>query len=445
MIFCPANRFDKPVYIDDSNILVPENVPIREKDLQRLEKWNITKVITEGRVIATDIEESAPDSFLQQALKTPETREIIKTYNDLRGQLSKIHEQVRVQDPVDTNEIDAIIDRVLQLLDHHRPKVIEFILYGFQGRAGIVENALNCAFLSVLVGQQLNMAKHKLLHLATAALLHDIGMHRLPSRILNKEGKLSPEEAQLVRTHPIHSYKITTREMKYPEEVGVAALQHQERWDAEDTDDDWVDLYPTRRLTPQQEADRTVLVSMATSQRREDRVYVVTEMERLVGAGGWDVSTPYAHEVLAHIVLAPQQRATRPLHTPTDPALRSRGVQLLAQLGGRRSEALLRQVLRYEQDAAVRAQAVAAVGSLRVELDRELADLLILSIQRELSGAPDDRFVWAIYETVYLLDGVGVGVNDPDLFSALFDLVERVGRREQREEGYRLLKHLAET
>lgn len=229
----PGQRFDKPVYIDDSNILVPENVPIREKDLQRLEKWNITKVITEGRVIATDIEESAPDSFLQQALKTPETREIIKTYNDLRGQLSKIHEQVRVQDPVDTNEIDAIIDRVLQLLDHHRPKVIEFILYGFQGRAGIVENALNCAFLSVLVGQQLNMAKHKLLHLATAALLHDIGMHRLPSRILNKEGKLSPEEAQLVRTHPIHSYKITTREMKYPEEVGVAALQHQERWDGE--------------------------------------------------------------------------------------------------------------------------------------------------------------------------------------------------------------------
>lgn len=227
-----GQRFDKPVFIDDANVLVPENVPIREKDLQRLQKWNITEVTTEGRVIATD-EEGPQDPFLQQALKTPETKEVIKTYNDLRVRLGAIHEQVRTQDPVDTTEIDGIIDKVLQLLDHHKPQVIEFILYGFQGQAGNVENALNCAFLSVLVGQHLNLPKHKLLHLATAALLHDIGMHRLPDRILNKEGKLTPEEAQLVRTHPIHSYKIITREMKYPEEVGVAALQHQERWDGE--------------------------------------------------------------------------------------------------------------------------------------------------------------------------------------------------------------------
>lgn len=228
----PGQRFDKPVYIDDSNVLVPENVPIREKDLQRLQKWNITEVTTDGRVIATD-DEGSNDPFLQQALNTPETKEVIKAYNELRSRLSAIQEQVRAQDPVDTTEIDGIIDKVLQLLDHHKPQVIEFILYGFQGQAGNVENALNCAFLSVLVGQHLNLAKHKLLHLATGALLHDIGMQRLPDRIINKEGKLTPEESQLVRTHPIHSYKIITREMKYPEEVGLAALQHQERWDGE--------------------------------------------------------------------------------------------------------------------------------------------------------------------------------------------------------------------
>ncbi len=228
----PGQRFDQPVYIDDTNVLVPENVAIREKDLQRLEKWNITEVTTEGRVVATD-GDGPQDPFLRQALNTPETKEVIKTYNDLRGRLGAIHEEVRSQDPVDTTEIDGVIDKVLQLLDHHKPQVIEFILYGFQGQAGKVENALNCAFLSVLVGQHLNLPKHKLLHLATGALLHDIGMHRLPPQILKKEGKLTPEESQLVRTHPIHSYKIITREMKYPEEVGLAALQHQERWDGE--------------------------------------------------------------------------------------------------------------------------------------------------------------------------------------------------------------------
>jgi HD-GYP domain-containing protein (c-di-GMP phosphodiesterase class II) len=77
------------------------------------------------------------------------------------------------------------------------------------------------------------MAKHRLIHLATAALLHDVGMLRLPEEILNKKGQLTQEEAQTVRTHPVHSYKIITRELRYPEEIGRAALQHQERWDGQ--------------------------------------------------------------------------------------------------------------------------------------------------------------------------------------------------------------------
>ncbi len=77
----------------------------------------------------------------------------------------------------------------------------------------------------------MSMVKHKLLQLATVALLHDVGMLRLPPELLTKKGKLAPEELKKMRTHPIHSYKIITRELKYAEEIGLAALQHQERWD----------------------------------------------------------------------------------------------------------------------------------------------------------------------------------------------------------------------
>ena len=45
----------------------------------------------------------------------------------------------------------------------------------------------------------MNMIQHKLLQLATGALLHDVGMLRLPDEIVSKKGKLEPEELQKIK------------------------------------------------------------------------------------------------------------------------------------------------------------------------------------------------------------------------------------------------------
>ena len=58
-------------------------------------------------------------------------------------------------------------------------------------------------------------------------------MVKVPKAILRKKEKLSPEELNQIRTHPIHSYRVISKELKYPEEIGVIALQHHERWDGQ--------------------------------------------------------------------------------------------------------------------------------------------------------------------------------------------------------------------
>jgi HD-GYP domain-containing protein (c-di-GMP phosphodiesterase class II) len=226
----PGQRFDKPVYVDGDNILVPEGIPIREKDLKRLQKWGIETVSTEGRALSSDASPERQE-FVAQNFASPEQKKVVETYNRQTEVVRGIHARVRNQDPVSPNEIDRIIDALFRLLDEVKNDVIEFVLYGVQGEGALAENAINSAVLTTLVGQQMQMPKYRLIHLATAALLHDVGMMRVPAKILDKQGELTSEENRLVRTHPIHSYKIITRELKYPEEVGLAALQHQERWD----------------------------------------------------------------------------------------------------------------------------------------------------------------------------------------------------------------------
>ncbi|MFP4011049.1 MAG: HD-GYP domain-containing protein [Spirochaetaceae bacterium] len=230
----PGQQFDKAVYIDGENVLVPARVPIRKKDIQRLQKWGISVVTTDGEMLSEGFAEDVDEnSFFMRAFKTPEHETVMRTHTKLRQQLRQVFEQIRNYDPVETSQIDTIVDVLFRILEHYPTQTVEYILYGFQGGMTDVDNALNSAIVSSLIGRNIGMPRHRLIHLATAALLHDAGMLRLPNEIVNKKGPLSPEEGQTIRTHPVHSYKIVTRELRYPEEIGRAALQHQERWDGQ--------------------------------------------------------------------------------------------------------------------------------------------------------------------------------------------------------------------
>jgi HD-GYP domain-containing protein (c-di-GMP phosphodiesterase class II) len=226
----PGLKFDKPVYVDGENLLVPENVEIKQKDLDRLKKWKIDFVTTEGKPMK-ELPTANKNAFLQQAFNSPNQQRVMEAYSKLSGALQQIFDSLQRQETVKSVEVDDLVDRLLRLMTERRHEIIELILFGLQGESGFVENALNCAVLATLVGQNLNMVQHKLLQLATGALLHDVGMLRIPESVRNKKGELTPEELQAIRAHPVHSYRIITKEMRFSEEIGLAALQHQERWD----------------------------------------------------------------------------------------------------------------------------------------------------------------------------------------------------------------------
>ena len=51
------------------------------------------------------------------------------------------------------------------------------------------------------VGEELGLSPARIDHLRSSALMHDVGKLAVPSRLLNKPGKLTPEEWDIVRSH----------------------------------------------------------------------------------------------------------------------------------------------------------------------------------------------------------------------------------------------------
>jgi diguanylate cyclase (GGDEF)-like protein/putative nucleotidyltransferase with HDIG domain len=64
------------------------------------------------------------------------------------------------------------------------------------------------------------------------ATVHDIGKLIIPSDVLNKPGKLAPDEWELIKRHPVAGVEMLV-EMDFPGEVGPMVRSHHERWDGQ--------------------------------------------------------------------------------------------------------------------------------------------------------------------------------------------------------------------
>jgi putative nucleotidyltransferase with HDIG domain len=84
--------------------------------------------------------------------------------------------------------------------------------------------------LAMAVGRRLELSESQLEALGAAALLHDIGKVSVPESVLNKPGKLTPEEMERVRRHSTVGAEIVEA-LPFPHSLAPAIRHHHERWD----------------------------------------------------------------------------------------------------------------------------------------------------------------------------------------------------------------------
>lgn len=58
------------------------------------------------------------------------------------------------------------------------------------------------------LAEQLQIRPDQLRALAHGIIVHDVGKIHIPDSILNKPGKLTPEERSVIETHPVEGYEI---------------------------------------------------------------------------------------------------------------------------------------------------------------------------------------------------------------------------------------------
>ncbi|MDR3166416.1 MAG: HD-GYP domain-containing protein [Treponema sp.] len=236
-----GSMYTEPVYIEENNLLVPARIVIRKKDIERLISWGVDTVQTDGEITSPDKEEkplskaevleNTKFSTLSSLVKRPETEVSYRVYIGLIDQLNDIFNYIADGNRIDVHSVDTIIDRLIQEIRDQRECIIGYILSKEIVGRDFAKAAVNTAILAYLISMEFKAPNQKLLQIVTGALLHDVGMLRLPREIFDKKGGLSEDDLRQIQTHPPASYKIACKELLYSQGVGLVVLQHHEHWD----------------------------------------------------------------------------------------------------------------------------------------------------------------------------------------------------------------------
>lgn len=131
---------------------------------------------------------------------------------------------------IDRQKVEAVVDVVDQLVSTRPATFLNLTRLKTKDEISFQHSIAVCALVG-LFARHLKLDGKLVRILCVGALLHDIGKLRIPTAILTKNGKLTPEEIAVMQTHPRKGYEMLTRSTDLPDIVGKVCLQHHEKLD----------------------------------------------------------------------------------------------------------------------------------------------------------------------------------------------------------------------
>lgn len=90
------------------------------------------------------------------------------------------------------------------------------------------QHSLNVCVLSIVLGRHINMSDDNLRNVGLCGLMHDMGKMLVPDHILNKPGRLEPDEMEIMRGHTTKGYELLkASENMYPGAIKTALMHHE--------------------------------------------------------------------------------------------------------------------------------------------------------------------------------------------------------------------------
>ncbi|MGN1084194.1 MAG: HD-GYP domain-containing protein, partial [Lachnospiraceae bacterium] len=231
-VLVPGMVIAKDVYNASNILVVSKNTELTDESITKLAFHSIYSVYIKDEEAEAPVKPVQQRVYTHSAVKeSKEFRLFKEAYEDGVKELeTTFHDILSLQAP--KLGISELCKKASDMLEDTRGGIHVFdILHNMRDYDDSTFNhCMNVALICNVFADWLHMSNMEKEIATVCGLLHDIGKMRIPERIVKKPGRLTDEEFELIKTHPMEGYNILF-ESHFNANIQNAALMHHERYD----------------------------------------------------------------------------------------------------------------------------------------------------------------------------------------------------------------------
>lgn len=201
-----------------------KSLPITEEDISRLKEQGIETlyVLSENkREYNRYLEQHLKDILSDKNIHPQKRTEVL--YTVTTQAVKEMLEDPRSGEllPRSQNLVEHILDFIF-----HEPTAFQCMLRVTNFDYYTHTHSVNVGIFSVFLANEINFPEEEILRFGIGALLHDIGKCRVDPKIVNFPGRLSEEQYEQMKKHPIYGVEILTKEQGLRDELQLDVVRH---------------------------------------------------------------------------------------------------------------------------------------------------------------------------------------------------------------------------
>ncbi|MGE5707255.1 MAG: HD-GYP domain-containing protein [Bacteroidota bacterium] len=221
----PGMQIARDLYGPNGVVLLKRGVSLTDAMIRSISRLNYSSVYIQD---GADDEESLVEAEVIAESKRQETVQIIRQFCETSLKSSKFSSSTGL----DVTSVMRAAKDIVQSVMSNPNAVISLIdLKSFDDYT--FQHSVSVCMLSVVVGRRLRLPIANLEDLALGAMLHDLGKVTLPLDVLNKPGKLTSTEFDLIKTHPRAGFELLSGNRFISAHAKAVVLQHQEKFNGQ--------------------------------------------------------------------------------------------------------------------------------------------------------------------------------------------------------------------
>lgn len=223
-------KIDQKVVDKMGRTLIARNTVLDDFLIESLEKLGVSGIyVWEGEEDPED-ENVAPETLEKiEKLKVPD-RAKVKLSESVKERVAEgiqyLYHHTAADDFSDAT--DHIADNLMKAIMDHDAIAVDISTLKISDEYTF-KHSVDVATMAMIVAKKHGMSRKEIYEIGISGLLHDVGKSKIPTEILNKAGRLTDAEFEMMKQHTLFGYAILKEKSDITTAISMGVLQHHEK------------------------------------------------------------------------------------------------------------------------------------------------------------------------------------------------------------------------